>query len=186
MLSDFHLRETLHHLLQGDVIAYPTEAVYGLGCDPMNAEAVHRLLAMKQREAGKGLILVASELEQLLPYLQTLSPTDIDTLQRSWPGPVTWIIPCLAEVPTWLRGAHLSLAVRVTAHPIVQQICQGYGGPIVSTSANISGRPPARSPLAVRRSFGNLIDYIVHAELGGAKNPSQIRDLRSGTVIRAA
>jgi len=186
MLSDFHLRETRRHLAKGDVIAYPTEAVFGLGCDPLNAQAVHRLLAMKQRQEEKGLILVAAELQQLQPYLQSLSTSDIDTLEQTWPGPVTWIIPCLPEVPVWLRGVHHSLAVRVSAHPVVQQICHAYGRAIVSTSANISGRPPARSPLEVRRSFGAQVDFIVHAELGGARRPSQILDLRSGSVVRAA
>jgi L-threonylcarbamoyladenylate synthase len=152
----------------------------------LNGEAVYRLLAMKQRNVDKGLILIASELQQLQPYLQDLSDKEIDSLMQTWPGPVTWLVPCRPDVPVWLRGTHNSLAVRVTAHPVVQRICHAYGGPIVSTSANISRRPPARTPLAVRRSFGNQVDYIVHAELGGAKRPSQIRDLKSGVVVRAA
>jgi L-threonylcarbamoyladenylate synthase len=184
MLSPFHLRESVRHLLQGDVIAYPTEAVFGLGCDPLNAEAVYRLLAMKQRPVDKGLILVAADLNQLLPYLQPLSDKEIDTLQKSWPGPVTWIVPCLRSVPVWLRGHHQSLAVRVSAHPVIQQLCSAWGGPIVSTSANISGRPPARTPLEVRRSFQGQVDCILHAETGGAVRPTQIRVLGSDTILR--
>jgi L-threonylcarbamoyladenylate synthase len=184
MLSPFHLREAVRHLSWGDVIAYPTEAVYGLGCDPMNAEAVYRLLAMKRREVDKGLILVAADIEQLLPYLQPLSVTELETLRQSWPGPVTWIIPCLPSVPVWLRGAHDSLAVRVSAHPLVQQLCSAWGGPIVSTSANVSGRPPARSALDVRRIFGTQVDCLLHAQTGGADRPTQIRVLGSDAILR--
>lgn len=186
MLSDFRLREIRRHLIQGDVIAYPTEAVFGLGCDPLNARAVYRLLDLKRREEEKGLILIASHIEQLLPYLLPLSNEQLQRMQETWPGPVTWIVPCLPEVPTWLRGAHQGLAVRVSAHPTVRQICDAFDGPLVSTSANISGRPAARSTLAVRRGFQGQLDYIVHDRLGGARRPSQIRDLLSGAEVRAA
>lgn len=184
MLTNFHLREAVRHLSLGGVIAYPTEAVFGLGCDPLNATAVHRLLAMKRREADKGLILVAANLQQLLPYLQPLSTTDIDTLQQTWPGPVTWIVPCLPAVPQWLRGKHNSLAVRVSAHPSVQKLCSAWGGPIVSTSANISGHPPARCALDVRRIFHAGVDYILHDDTGGAERPTQIRVLGSDAILR--
>jgi L-threonylcarbamoyladenylate synthase len=184
MLTDFRLRETVRHLAQGDVIAYPTEAVYGLGCDPLNAGAVQRILSMKQRPVDKGLILVAADLAQLTPFLQPLAPAQQDRLAQSWPGPVTWVIPCLPEVPRWLRGRHTSLAVRVSAHPLVQRVCTAWGGPIVSTSANISGHPPARTPLRVRLAFPGQVDYVIHAPLGGAERPTQIRDLISDEVRR--
>lgn len=185
-ISAFGLRQAIRVLHRGGIIAYPTEAVYGLGCDPMNAEAVYRLLALKQRAVEKGLILVAAELQQLLPYMLPLDTEQQATLQASWPGPNTWVVPAREEVPVWIRGTHSGLAVRVSAHPLVRELCKSFGGPIISTSANISGHPAASSPLAVRRSFGTQVDYIIHAALGGAHRPSQIRDLLSGAVLRPA
>ncbi len=170
----------------GGVIAYPTEAVYGLGCDPRNGAAVLRLLALKQRPLDKGLILIAAEFEALQPYLAPLSATTRAKLRRTWPGPVTWLLPARPEIPFWLCGKHASLAVRVTAHPLTAALCRACGGVLVSTSANISNRPPARSALAVRRSFGSDIDYVLSGVLGGRDKPTPIIDAVSGRVVRAA
>lgn len=185
-MSPWHLRRACRHLWQGGVIAYPTEAVYGLGCDPLNPEAVERLLALKQRPMAKGLILIASDFEQLQPYLLPLSPELEGRVAGSWPGPVTWLLPARPEVPAWLRGEHTSLAVRVTAHPLAAELCRTFGGPVVSTSANISRRPPARSPLDVQRIFGDSLDYILHGPLGEQARPTEIRDGLSGRIVRPA
>lgn len=168
------------------VIAYPTEAVYGLGCDPLDGEAVAHLLALKRRSPAKGLILIAADRAQLAPYLLPLSAELEARLDASWPGPVTWLLPARPEVPAWLRGAHDTLAVRVTAHPEAAALCRAFGGALVSTSANLAGRPPARSALAVRRSFRNTLDYILPGALGGASGPTEIRDGRSGRIVRPA
>ncbi|MDH5182379.1 MAG: L-threonylcarbamoyladenylate synthase [Gammaproteobacteria bacterium] len=180
------IRQACHVMKTGGIIAYPTEAVYGLGCDPLNADAVHRLLAMKQRPIDKGLILVAANLQQLKPYIQSLTEEQLQCVQQSWPGPTTWIVPARLNVPVWIRGHHTSLAVRVSAHPVVQALCKTFGGPIISTSANRSGMPPARSALQVRRGFIVPVDYTLHAPLGGADKPTEIRDLRSGKVVRSS
>ncbi|RLA24971.1 MAG: tRNA threonylcarbamoyladenosine biosynthesis protein RimN, partial [Gammaproteobacteria bacterium] len=134
--SHFKVRMASRALQQGKLIAYPTEAVYGLGCDPLNEAAVMSLLSIKQRPAHKGLILVASDFSQLQPFI---NPSQ-EMLQRiipTWPGPITWVIPVQSWVPTYLKGTHHSIAVRVSAHPLVRQLCASYGGAIVSTSANI-------------------------------------------------
>ena len=170
----------------GGVIAYPTEAVYGLGCDPRNGAAVLRLLELKNRPLDKGLILIAAEFEALQPYLAPINATTRAKLQRSWPGPVTWVLPTRPEIPFWLCGKHASLAVRVTAHPLTAALCHACGGVLVSTSANISHRPPARSALAVRRNFGAGIDYVLSGALGGRDKPTPIYDAASGRVVRAA
>jgi L-threonylcarbamoyladenylate synthase len=170
----------------GGVIAYPTEAVYGLGCDPRDGAAVLRLLELKQRPLDKGLILIAAEFAALQPYLAPLSATLRTKLLKSWPGPVTWLLPARPEAPFWLRGKHAALAVRVTAHPLAAALCRACGGVLVSTSANISNRPPARSALAVRRNFGSAIDYVLSGALGGRDKPTPIYDALSGRVVRAA
>jgi L-threonylcarbamoyladenylate synthase len=179
------LRQITRLLGAGAVIAYPTEAVFGLGCNPRDAAAVYRLLALKKRPVNKGLILIASEFSQLEPLLAPLEADQRRRLQRSWPGPVTWLIPARTGVPVWLRGRHDTLAVRVTSHPIASALCQVWGGPLVSSSANMAGHPPAVTALAVRRRLPSGLDYIVPGRVGSATRPSEIRDLLSGRVIRA-
>jgi len=184
-MTAFHLRSARRMLQAGGIIAYPTEAVYGLGCDPLNPEAVMRLLELKQRPWQKGMILIAANRVQLEPYLETVPAAIEQKLAKNWPGPVTWLLPARAEVPFWLRGEHSTLAVRVTAHPLAAALCDVFGGPIVSTSANLAGHEPARRALTVRRELGNEVDYILHGELGDSDKPTEIRDAVTGRVIRA-
>lgn len=169
-------------LTAGGVIAYPTEAVYGLGCLP-SAAAVQRLLRIKRRSPRKGLILAAASAAQLDDYV--IYPDDA-TRQRvlaTWPGPVTWLLPARRGVPVWLRGEHPVLAVRVSAHPAIQALCQRVG-PIISTSANPADRPAARSAARVRAYFGPQLDYVLSGRLGDSRRPTEIRDAASGAVIR--
>lgn len=184
-MHPFQLRQAADIARAGGVIAYPTEAVYGLGCDPLNADAVLRLLELKGRATSKGLILVAADFAQLEPYIEPLSADLQARVDASWPGPVTWLLPARPEVPEWLRGEHKSLAVRVSAHPVVTALCSAFDGPLVSSSANRSGHAPARSALAVRRIFGDDLDYILHGPLGGLDRPTEIRDGATGRVVRS-
>ena len=185
-MSPWQLRCASIVLKRGGIVAYPTESVYGLGCDPDNPDAVARLLHLKRRPASKGLILVADELAQLEPYIQIPDADMKRRLLDSWPGPITWLVPAAKHVPDGLRGQHDTLAVRVSAHPVVKALCRSFAGALVSTSANISNRPALRSPLAVQRVFGDSVDYILHGSLGGFSRPSEIRDAISGKVVRPA
>ncbi|GAH54569.1 unnamed protein product [marine sediment metagenome] len=150
------------------VIAYPTEAVFGVGCDPDSETAVMRLLELKQRPVDKGLILIAANYEQLKPYIDDTMLTDVqrETIFSRWPGPVTFVFPAPATTPRWLTGRFDSLAVRVTDHPLVVALCQAYGKPLVSTSANLSGLPPCRTVDEVRAQFGAAFP-VVPGETGG-------------------
>ncbi|HET9679570.1 MAG TPA: L-threonylcarbamoyladenylate synthase [Gammaproteobacteria bacterium] len=175
---------TAHKVIRnGGVIAYPTEAVYGLGCDPWNESAVHKILGLKQRDINQGLIVIAADFAQLEPLLKPLPENIRQHVFATWPGPVTWLIPASDACPRWLTGEHATLAVRVSAHPLVQTLCQ-QTGPLVSTSANPHGQPPARDAQTVRRYFADRIDYIVEGEVGGSEKPSEIRDAVSGAIIR--
>jgi L-threonylcarbamoyladenylate synthase len=168
----------------GGLVAYPTEAVYGLGCDPMNGTAVLRLLELKARPEGKGLILIAADWSQLQPYVRSLDQERMTAIHATWPGPVTWLLPARPETPRWLTGDHATLAVRVTAHPLAAALCRRCGGPLVSTSANRAARPAARTALAVRRTLGARIDYLLVGPCGGNLRPSSIRDGQTGAVLR--
>ncbi|MEJ2645757.1 MAG: L-threonylcarbamoyladenylate synthase [Gammaproteobacteria bacterium] len=184
MPTGWQLRSAVRCLRAGGVVAYPTEAVYGLGCDPFDHLAVTRLLDIKRRPVGMGLILVATDFQYLAPLVETLP----DKLQRrvlaSWPGPVTWIWPAQPWVPRWLRGDHAGLAVRVTDHPVAGALCRAWGGPLVSTSANRSGHPPARSALTVQQRLGSDVDWLLHGPVGASRRPTEIRDALSGRIVR--
>lgn len=171
-------------ICRGDVIAYPTEAVWGLGCDPFNRHAVHRILALKQRAVEKGLILVAASMHQLDGLLEGLTATELNQLEKSWPGHVTWLLPHRNRIPAEITGVHKTVAVRVSAHPVVKALCEGFGGPIVSTSANPQALPPARTGTDVRRYFGNTELVIAPGQVGRHAMPSEIRDL-SCNILRA-
>lgn len=178
------LRVAARGIGAGDILAYPTEAVYGLGCDPWNEEAVRRLLRIKRRSEHKGLILIASSFRQLLPFVEPLSDERMTTVLATWPGPVTWLLPARAEIPRWLTGRHATLAVRVTAHPVAAALCEYSRSALVSTSANVSDRPPARNALQVRSALGSDLDLILVGRCGARIQPSTIRDGRTGAVIR--
>jgi L-threonylcarbamoyladenylate synthase len=184
--NTFHLSRAVRALHDGGVIAYPTEAVWGLGCDPFNDVAALRLLALKQRDWRKGMILVAADIAQLTPFLYGLEAQHLQTLKASWPGPNTWLLPNNGAAPDWVTGGRETLAVRVSNHPTVAALCNAFGGPVVSTSANPAGKPPARSALSVRRYFDTQLDDILPGKLGGQRNPTRIRFLLSGEVARHA
>lgn len=183
-LSPFKLRRAVQALQSGGVIAYPTEAVFGLGCDPLNAHAVERILQLKHRPMHKGLILIAASQAQIEPFVQPIPPSLQQRLDETWPGPTTWLLPKSPDCPDYLSGDHPSLAVRVTSHPLVVQLCEAFDGPLVSTSANRAGQEPARSARQTRLIFRDELEHIVHAPTGGRTQPSDIIDALSGRYIR--
>lgn len=183
-MSPFALRLAVRALRAGGIVAYPTEAVYGLGCDPLRAGTVERLLALKGRASAKGLILIGAEFAQLAPFVSEPGNDLMRRVTASWPGPHTWVFDAAPGVPWWIRGRHGTVAVRVTAHPVSAALCRAFGGALVSTSANRAGLPPARSPLAVRRQIPRGVDAILHAELGGLARPTTIQDARTGLLLR--
>lgn len=180
-----HITNAVTALNQGGVIAYPTEGVWGLGCDPFDEQAVRRILSLKRRPVAKGLILVAAGMDQIAPLLASLSEPELALLQQTWPGPTTWLLPDPDQViPAWIKGNFATVAVRVSAHPGVVSLCRAFGGPLVSTSANPASSPPALNRLRVLTWFGPQLDYVVPGRLGGLKGPSTIRDLRGSALIR--
>ncbi|MCL4720688.1 MAG: Sua5/YciO/YrdC/YwlC family protein [Gammaproteobacteria bacterium] len=185
MFPDFlppRLRIAAQLIRSGGVIAYPTEGVFGLGCRPDDHRAVARILALKERPVTAGLILIAASLEQLAGWIapeareaRRLSATD---------GPVTWLVTAGFRAPGWITGGRDRIAVRVTRHPVAAGLCRASGMPLVSTSANRRGRPPARTAVAARLRFAQEVDLIVGGSVGGLAGPTEIRDARDGAVRR--
>lgn len=170
----------------GGIVAHPTEAVWGLGCNPLDEGATLRLLALKQREIGKGLILVAATREQFDAFIdwQALPAERRDHVIASWPGPHTWILPATPAVPAWIRGDHAGVAVRVSAHPPVTGLCMAFNGPIVSTSANVAGAPAPRHLSDLSAQIRAGVDAVLAGETGGLANPTAIRDALTGAILR--
>lgn len=193
MLALKQRRLALQTLAAGGIIAYPTEAVIGLGCDPWNPVAVARLLHLKRRDPSKGLILVGADISHIPPaLLAPLTPTQRADLAASWPGPISWVIPDPhGIIPGWIRGDSDGVAIRISAHTGVQALCRAWGGLLVSTSANRSGQPAHRTLYSLRRygrqdkAFGAQCTPVVAGVPGGRQRPSTIRDLQTGCIMRA-
>jgi L-threonylcarbamoyladenylate synthase len=173
MVNRWRVLEAAREIRAGAVIAYPTEAVWGLGCDPWNEAAVDRLLAIKNRSVDKGLILVADTIRQFDFLFEDFPQDWIDRMASTWPGPNTWLVPHQDLLPEWVTGEHDTVALRVSDHPLV-----------ISTSANPQGRPAARTRIRVEQYFRGQVDLVLGGALGGRKNPSLIRDLVTGEVVR--
>jgi len=178
------IKQAIHTLQQGGVIAYPTEGVYGLGCDPFNETAVRRLCQLKQRDVAKGLILISHNWSTVEPWIQPLAADTFKKIQATWPEPNTWVIPAQTHAPAWIRGEHHSVAIRITAHPLAKALCKAYGKPIVSTSANPAGLPPAKTAAEVKQYFGAEVDIILEGAVGELQGPTPMWDAVTGKQLR--
>ena len=177
------INQAVKVLREGGVIAYPTEGVFGLGCDPFNETAVLRLLKSKRRKVEKGLILIASSWDQV----KNLVKTDLFkscTIKLSNKKPITWVFPATKKVPAWISGKFNSIAIRVTLHPVAKKLCRKFGGPIISTSANLVGRKPAKNSKQASEQFASAVDFIVSGRVGNLKKPTEIRDVKTNKLIR--
>jgi len=178
------LRRAAMVIRAGGVVACPTEGVFGFSCAPDEPEAILHILDIKQRDVMAGLLLIAADVAQLEGWAAL--PPDTPDLRSTADRPVTWVVPAAEAVSGLIRGRHDSVAVRITEHPVAAELCRLSDMPLISTSANIAGRPPARTPYVLRRQFRQLVDCIVPGACGPASGPSEIRDLESGRVLRPA
>lgn len=180
------IEKAVEALAGGEVIAYPTEGVFGVGCDPDNPEAIQALLDIKQRPIEKGLILIAASYEQIKPYVDEseLTSQQLEHIKASWPAPITWVMPASKRVSRHVSGQFSSVAVRVTDHPLVREVCLAYGKPITSTSANLTGQPPCKTTAEVEQQLGHTPVVVVAGETGGRDKPSEIRDAKTLKVLR--
>jgi len=146
-------------------------------------------LALKNRSYHKGLILVASDLGQAAPYLAPLSPTLVKQINSSKNKHITWLLPARGGISPLLCGdfpaSSKKMAIRITSFPLIKALCEQLTSPIVSTSANLSGRKMTYSVLQIRQQFHNNLDLILNGKLGEQSSPSEIRDALSGKLIRS-
>ena len=182
-----HTEETAVDVFnRGGIIAYPTEAVFGVGCDPDNEVALLNLLALKKRPKEKGLILLAANYSQLLPYINDASiPQDkrFEVLSR-WPDGITQIVPKNKTLSPLLSGQFNTIAVRITSQPDVVALCNQTNKPIVSTSANLTGEEPARTWDTLDPALVEKLDFVIKGETLGFTSPSKIINALTGETIR--
>ena len=177
----FYFKRLSQIIHAGGVIAYPTESVYGFGCDPLNKTAVKRILKIKQRSVNKGLIIVAADIKQIKPWVQNIPATIWQKVVNSYA--TNWVLPKSDLVPYWVSGDHQTVVVRISQHQIVQDICKYLGQPIISTSANVASRIELTSCIKVRKQFGKHLDFIVAGKVGGLA-PCRIIDPLNNLVLR--
>lgn len=178
---NYHVRLAIQYLRRGGVVAHACEGVWGLACDPWNEFAVDRVLRIKQRSKTRGLIVIAHDLNCFSFELASLTDTERARISESWPGHVTWIIPS-TRFPQWITGAHSTVAARVPDHLQARQLCEEFGGPLVSTSANVSNEPPAKTAKQVESTIGHLVDMIVPGETNGVLTASKIFTVDGDTI----
>lgn len=177
--------QIVEKLKKDQVVAYPTEAVFGLGCNPNSEQAVRALLTLKQRPEEKGLILIAPTLEFLRPYIDEtkLSITEWERLEEISNNAITWIVPAKKNVPNYIKGKFDSVAVRLCQVPAVIELCNASGFALTSTSANLTGKLPCRTAAEVITQFGYTFP-ILNEKTGGRDNPSEIRDIFTQHIFR--
>lgn len=137
-------------LRSGEVVAHPTETVYGLAVNPFSHAALKRLWDLKDRDPNHPVLLIVDDPAQLDAIVAEVSPRARRCIERFWPGPLTLLLPKTDSVPVELTGGRLKVAVRQPAHPVARRLCAQAATPLTSTSANRSGLPPARDPAAIR------------------------------------
>ena len=177
------VKDVICHLKSGEVIGYPTEAVYGIGCDPWNQSSVEKIAKIKGRESSKTFLMVASSIDQLTDLI------DISTLSRqvtsSWPGHTTWLITAKENVPYWLQDEQTNkVGIRISNHPLVRKLCNEFGKPIISTSANLSGKEEIKNQQEFMKTFSSDINYLVDGDLGDYDKASVIIDMETNKKIR--
>jgi len=183
MATEFAIRFAVHCVRQGGIIAYPTETVYGLGCDPLCADAVNKINTLKQRKSGKGLILLGSRLQQLDALIDVGDPNERAAIVGGH-EPTSWIVPAKNTAPGWITEGQGTIAIRITTHPLVILLCDQLGHAVVSTSANPAGKKPALNSLQLHRYFDGRVDSMLISNHNCSGKPSKIRHLKSRQLLR--
>ena len=184
-INPFKIKQAAAFIQKGGVIAYPTEAVYGLGCHPQNISAIKKILTIKRRPWQKGLLLVAGDIGQIEPYISSQAQSLVRCFEQSYDYPVTWLLPASSLVSPWLKGEHQQIAIRLSSNPYIKALCKAADGALVSTSANRAGQQEIKQAELVRSTMGQEVDCVVAGPVGGYDRPSAIIDAQTKKVLRA-
>lgn len=182
-MSPWALNRFVHTVSRGAIFGYPTDTVWGFGCHPLIASSVSRILQIKNRSPDKGLILLSSRIEYCSAYLG-VEADELESIRLPTERPTTWLVTASEFCPPWIHGIYPTVGIRITSHPLIQSICDGLQAPIVSTSANRRGKATARTSFQMRKQFSSELDFIVNGFATGSHQPSEIKSLTSGTILR--
>ena len=182
MASDFSIRHAAHIIRQGGVIAYPTDTIYGLGCDPYNLQAIELINTIKQRPLDKQFILLAAHIDQIKPLTQLDEEQEKIITQKT--EPTSWIVSANKNTPPWLVDENNTVTIRISNHPNIKRLCEALGHAIISTSANVSGKTPARNTLDLHKYFHSCVDKILASDKKQMGKPSKIIRLCDNETIR--
>ena len=182
-MSDAALRTAVDVLRKGGVVAHASEGVWGIACDPLDAAAVGKVLAIKGRDAAKGLVLIAGHACHFKVEIASLDEATRERVLASWPGAVTWVV-ANHRFDDWITGGRGTVAIRVPGHEQARALAASFGRAIVSTSANRAGAPPALTANEVEQRLGGEIDFVLPGAVGGRRGASRIIDAASGEVLR--
>ena len=182
MASDFSIRHAAHVINSGGIIAYPTDTIYGLGCDPYDADAVARLSDIKSRSALKQFILLAGHIEQIKAFVDLTEDQQQKITQNK--EATSWVIKANKHTPAWLLNKDKTVTIRLSKHSDVKKLCHILGHAIISTSANLSGQRPARNALELHQRFHSSIDKIMASNEKLTARPSKVIRLCDNHILR--
>jgi L-threonylcarbamoyladenylate synthase len=176
------VREAAEAVLRGGVVAFPTDTVYGFSCSLMDPAAVEFVYRLKKRPGHLSVIALIPEPDAVYPLVDSLPEVAEALMKRFWPGPLSIIFKASPLVSMRVRGERGTVALRVPKHPLSHALLDAVGGPLVSSSANLSGQPPCVDVEEIVRVFGNQIDVILDGGPAQATLPSTVVDVTSGKV----
>jgi L-threonylcarbamoyladenylate synthase len=182
-MSPWKLNRFVDAVLRGAIFGYPTDTIWGIGCHPLIANSAARILAVKNRSPDKGMILLSSRIDYCKPYMD-IDPEQLALMEQPTARPTTWLVRASKQCPPWVNGNFATVAIRVTDHPLVKSICGKLEAPIVSTSANRSGKSTVRNIIQLRKQFAAELDFIISGYALGSGQQSEIKSLSSGKVFR--
>ncbi len=169
-------------LQNGGVIGYPTETIYGIGCDAFNRVAVNRIYALKNRDHSKAMILIAADILQVRYLVEEIPESAKILADNFWPGPLTMVFLASTNLQDFAARTSKTIAIRIPDYPICLALLKTCGFPIVSTSANISNRPAATTAHTVYEQFGDQLDCIVDGGPSPSDVPSTVIDITKEPV----
>lgn len=177
MLKD-EVAKALKVLQEGGIILYPTDTIWGIGCDATNTEAVQKIYRLKQRDEAKSMIILLDTENKLESYVSDVNPLAYELIEYA-ENPLTLVMPGAKNVSPALIAADGSIAIRVTGNQFCQQLIQRLRKPLVSTSANISGKPSPQYFSQIDQDIIDGVDYVVDIDQHSKeiKNPSTIMKL---------
>jgi len=182
MASDFSIRHAAHIIKHGGIIAYPTDTIYGLGCDPFNPCAVKKINTIKQRPLNKQFILLAGHINQVRSLILINEKQEKKITASS--EAISWIVDASPGAPAWLVSECNTLTIRISQQNDVQRLCRALGHAIISTSANLSGKTPAKNGFELHKYFHHKVDKILLSNKTQLSKPSKIIRLCDNQIIR--